>query len=342
MVGECAKGNNVKFSVVVPVYNVAPYLAECLESIINSVQKPQCDIECICVDDGSTDNPDIVLNAFKGKYVKRGAVLKIILQENLGVGAARNAALDVVTGDWLLFLDGDDILHPYALQRLVNIINKHGELDAVQFNLKRFDKKKKCEWAGVSHDDCKVYDIAKTFAGTPTYNFTCLVYKADMLKAIRFGKQAVGEDVLFLTRFMDEARTIGKIEDVLYGYRIRSDSAMTSIISGRKVIDKLDSIKSILHIYSMSKKCIPWAYWRMQCNALMESIPFDRKSLLPDDQDLVDREWHNCINYILEEFGQKIPIGQKLRMGAVRILPKIFVSVLCRFPHWLKTKGFHR
>ncbi len=341
MVGECAKGN-MKFSVVIPVYNVALYLAECLESIISSVQKPQCDIECICVDDGSTDHPDIVFNVFKEKFAKQGAVLKIILQENLGVGAARNAALDVVTGDWLLFLDGDDVLHPYIFQRLIYIINKHGELDAVQFNLKRFDEKKKCEWAIVSHDDCNIYDIAKTFAGTPTYNFTCLAYKADMLKAIRFGKQTVGEDVLFLTKFMDEARTIGKIEDVLYGYRVRSDSAMASIISVRKVIDKLDSIKSIFRVYSMSKKYVPEAYWRMQCNAIMESIPCDRRSLLPDDQDLVDCEWQNCIHYILEEFGHKIPIGQKLRMRAVRILPETFASVLCCFPHWLKTKGFHR
>ena len=90
-----------KISVIIPVYNVEEYLAQCLETVINQTLK---DIEIICIDDGSTDNSLYILKKFAEKD-KRITILK---QKNLHSGVARNAGLAAAKGKYLSFLDSDD------------------------------------------------------------------------------------------------------------------------------------------------------------------------------------------------------------------------------------------
>ena len=101
-----------KVSVIVPVYNVAEYLGQCLDTIL--LQTLQ-DIEVICVDDGSTDNSLNILNT----YAMFDERLKVIHQENAGAGPARNRGIKEATGDFLIFLDGDDFFHPEMLEKMV-------------------------------------------------------------------------------------------------------------------------------------------------------------------------------------------------------------------------------
>ena len=97
------------FSIIIPVYNVAPYLRECLDSVL---AQTFTDWEAICVDDGSTDSSGVILD----EYAVRDSRFRVIHQSNSGVSAARNAALDVAKGKWFLFLDGDDILRADGLE----------------------------------------------------------------------------------------------------------------------------------------------------------------------------------------------------------------------------------
>lgn len=91
----------IKFSVIIPVYNVAKYLPECLDSILK--QRFQ-DLEVIAVDDGSLDDSGRILD----EYAAKDNRLKVIHQQNAGVSAARNAGLDAATGEYISFVDGDD------------------------------------------------------------------------------------------------------------------------------------------------------------------------------------------------------------------------------------------
>lgn len=88
-------------SIVVPVYNAAAYLSQCLDSLINQTYR---DIEIVCVDDGSTDESPLIL----ADYAKRDGRVCVIWQENQGIAAARNRALSVMGGEWVLFVDSDD------------------------------------------------------------------------------------------------------------------------------------------------------------------------------------------------------------------------------------------
>ncbi|MBQ9694513.1 MAG: glycosyltransferase family 2 protein [Kiritimatiellae bacterium] len=108
----CATEKTVSplFSIIIPVYNVAPYLRECLDSVL---EQSFTDWECLCVDDGSTDHSGRILD----EYTAKDNRFRIWHQANAGVSAARNRALDNAIGDFVLFLDSDDRLLPECLKR---------------------------------------------------------------------------------------------------------------------------------------------------------------------------------------------------------------------------------
>ncbi len=102
-----------KVSVIIPVYNVEKYLRECLDSVINQTLK---DIEIICVDDGSTDSCPAILD----EYAYKDNRIKVIHQENGGLGHARNVGLKYITADYVFFLDSDDFIDVTTLEKMYN------------------------------------------------------------------------------------------------------------------------------------------------------------------------------------------------------------------------------
>lgn len=126
--------NNVKVSVIMPVYNVELYLEECLDSILGQTLR---EIEIICVDDGSTDRSLEILR----DYERRDERVKVIQQQNLYAGVARNRGLDVATGTYVMFLDSDDFFQPDMLEQ----VYRKGEeqhADVVLFGGRIYDTKK--------------------------------------------------------------------------------------------------------------------------------------------------------------------------------------------------------
>lgn len=105
-------------SVVIPVYNVEPYLRECLDSVLNQTFK---DIEVICVDDGSTDGSVSVLN----EYADKDGRVKVVTAEHKNAGAARNIGYGLSKGKYLLFLDADDVFAPNMIQVMRDALVSH-------------------------------------------------------------------------------------------------------------------------------------------------------------------------------------------------------------------------
>src|SRR5690606_5147714 len=106
-------------SVVVPIYNVAPYLGECLSSIANQYYR---DLEVIMVDDGSSDDSAAIAE----KFADADPRFRLIRQPNRGLGAARNTGVSHATGDYLMFVDSDDVIPPYAAELLITAIEQSG------------------------------------------------------------------------------------------------------------------------------------------------------------------------------------------------------------------------
>ena len=104
----------VKVSIGVPVYNVEAYLRECLDSIMNQTFK---DFEVIMVDDGSTDNSFDICQ----EYVARDKRFKLIHQENKGNGGSRNTCLKYMNGEFITWIDSDDVIKPNYLEKLLQV-----------------------------------------------------------------------------------------------------------------------------------------------------------------------------------------------------------------------------
>ena len=124
------KNNNPKISIIIPVYNVEKYLRRCLDSVLNQTFT---DWVAICVDDGSTDNSGQILS----EYAARDARFIIISKKNGGQSDARNAGMKYATGDYILFLDSDDFIHPQTLEIAYGQIVKNN-VDMFLFD---YDKK---------------------------------------------------------------------------------------------------------------------------------------------------------------------------------------------------------
>lgn len=121
---------NPLISVIVPVYNVEPYLRKCLDSIVNQTYK---NLEIILVDDGSTDNSGIICD----EYDEKDKRIKVVHQINQGVSIARNVGLDLCSGDYITFVDSDDWCELDYFEKVIQNINVYKNIDVIITNFIR-------------------------------------------------------------------------------------------------------------------------------------------------------------------------------------------------------------
>ncbi len=107
-----------KVSVIIPVYNVEEFLRECLDSVINQTYK---NLEIILIDDGSTDGSGVICD----EYEKKDKRIKVAHQENKGVSKARNAGYRLAGGDYVIFLDSDDIFDLALIEKMLDVSLKY-------------------------------------------------------------------------------------------------------------------------------------------------------------------------------------------------------------------------
>ena len=139
-------------SVIIPVYNVVNYFDRCINSIINQTFK---NLEIIIVDDGSTDGSSEACD----KIAKIDNRIKVIHQINMGLSAARNAGLNIATGEYIAFVDSDDYLHPRMYEILYKEMTKN-EVDMVICEFNEFEEEPKYI-ANIDKYDTRLYNKNK-------------------------------------------------------------------------------------------------------------------------------------------------------------------------------------
>ena len=212
----------MKYSFIIPVYNVEQYLRDCLNSVVAQTYP---DYELICVNDGSTDGSLAILEEFQKTHTQ----VIVISQQNRGLSGARNAGIQAAKGDYIFFLDGDDWIEPNTLEVLAQ--SQSGE-DLVCFNGRRVFEDGTTEEpdSGIEETQLTGWEYYNKYAlVSRKFHFVCSVlrlYRREYLlqNNLFFEEGIYHEDNLFTPLACYYAQTVKVIPDCLYIYRIREGS----------------------------------------------------------------------------------------------------------------------
>lgn len=217
----------MKLSIIVPVYNVEKYVRQCIESIISQTFN---DYELIIVDDGSTDSSGEICDTYNG--VKK---IRVFHKENGGLSSARNYGIKMSTGQYLMFVDGDDYLFENtALSRVMEAIDSE-HCDVVQYKIVQyFEKAKKY----VHQSDIKDYDEHGLFNklkkmnadGNFSISACDKIVKKDILVTnnILFDEGLLSEDIDWSLRLYQHVKNIVISNNDVYAYRQQRKGSITS------------------------------------------------------------------------------------------------------------------
>ena len=229
---------DIFISIIVPVYNVEKYLRESLDSIS---QLKAVTWETILVDDGSTD----ISGQICDEYAKQDSRFRVIHQKNAGVSAARNAGLDAAKGEWIWFVDSDDIVDTQCVPNTKNWLDNQGDVDYVMFSLKKFEDGDKISVLSKVSDDSMPNIIKEDNKNVFQLKYLCsqhqqLWYKREIIEShhIRFTLGIRNsEDGEFMAKYLMLMRNPIKVDSTIYYYRMREGSAMHLASSGKNIIE---------------------------------------------------------------------------------------------------------
>ena len=225
---------NQTISVIVPVYNVAQYLSQCLDSILSQDYK---DLEVILIDDGSTDASGQICD----QYAEKDPRVRVIHQKNGGAAAAKNAGLRLASGDYLTFADSDDYLEPGAYGFLMKTLLETNA-DAVQGSFREVYRNH-VEEQRIQAETLEEYDYLLRFPK----DFSCALlwnklYRRELFEGVFFEEGHKIDDEYFTYQGFLRPRKVIRVDRVIYNYRKRASSVMSSPESAeRLVLDCLDS-----------------------------------------------------------------------------------------------------
>lgn len=257
--GESVVGDKPKVSVVIPVYNTERYVRETVESILNQTLE---EIEVILIDDGSTDNGRRVLEELKNEDRR----VKLFVQENQGLSVTRNNGLKVATGEYVYFMDSDDILEPQTLAACYAECAEKS-LDFVFFEADVFEDGANPVAVSFSFDYTrKVMDTRLVYTGKDAFrkqmeahefrSSVCLNFiSSEFLKnhGLCFFSNILHEDQLFTAMLYLKASRTAYINQAFFHRRVRANSIMTALFSWRNMNGYFTVAEQLLK-YAKGKK----------------------------------------------------------------------------------------
>ena len=337
-----------KVSIIVPIYNVEKYLAECLKSLI---KQDFHNLEIICVNDGSTDGSARILK----KYSELDERIHVLKQENQGLSGARNTGISYATGDYLLFIDGDDMLESNAVSALVhNAVETKAEIvcfDARILYMDEVEESKKIDFYYQRPISYGLHEGKELFARMIQNEHYCdsaclLLINRKWLQEqkLSFYRGILHEDCLFWVQCMIKAPYVMHVNERFYIYRVRANSIMNRGMGAANVYGKMVCYKHFVEMLESEaltqkqeralRKFANVVYWNFS-NILnnmsfeekkkMVEYPFDMfmKSLL----DTMSYDWNSYEDY--KDLKKGILDAKKIEIYGAGVWGKRILT-LCR------------
>lgn len=210
----------MKYSIIIPVYNREKTIAKCLEVILSTQYQ---DYEVIVVDDGSSDNSLSVCMEFSKKHTN----VHVYTQVNKGVSAARNLGITKAQGEYILFIDSDDVIHPYTMHILdernkdgvdIMVFNKSAIRRSLLNNIK-LKKGKEYETGVIGNNDIIRWFFEVHAQRTPIYSIGTKIFKREIIvnKSVYFREDlSLGEDQVFICEYLQHVSTLKYVDVTLY------------------------------------------------------------------------------------------------------------------------------
>lgn len=275
----------IKFSIIVPVYNVSTYLPQCIESLVCQTYQ---NLEIICIDDGSTDDSGKILDS----YARQDQRIKVIHKKNTGYGDTINLGISTANGDYIGIVESDDYIASNMYQNFADIVNRNNyeRPDIVKVSFYKVSKYECVKQELFDYEMCGRIIHPQEYA--QLFWIPCsiwsAVYRNDFLShnTIRCLETpgASYQDTSFWFKALSSAKTMILTNEPLYFYRV--DNVESSINSGMKVFCVCEEIKEIEEFLTKCKLKTPflegvknayiyktyiWNYYRLH-NALKSAF----------------------------------------------------------------------
>ncbi|MCL2748793.1 MAG: glycosyltransferase [Alphaproteobacteria bacterium] len=227
-------------SVIMPAFNVEKYIAQSIDSVLRQTFK---NFEFIIIDDGSQDN---TLNMANDYAVKDKRIKLVKFEKNGGQSAARNAALDIVRGQYIMFMDSDDFIHPQTMEIALHFAKKH-DTDIVSWRIKHlFELGTKVADALYQDFDAISFEITDNpvkMYGEGTMNSSCnKLFRRDFLGATRYINGVIFEDNAFILELFRKKPKLCFLDVTLYNYVCYNYSSSTWRIYSEKTFQDYNTV----------------------------------------------------------------------------------------------------
>lgn len=225
---------NAKISVIIAVYNIENYVSKCLDSVINQTYQ---NLEIIVIDDGSTDSSPAICD----EYAKKDERIKVIHKKNGGLSDARNAGLNVASGDYVGYVDGDDWIDSRMYEDMLVACIKYDAQVAVC----RYKKIYKDETIDGSSNDVVVLSPAETWDiyinEHPQYviynSVWSKLFRKDIVEDLEFPVGRNSEDILYTTNAFCRMKQCVYLDTAYYNYVIDRDGSIMNKKSGKRSVE---------------------------------------------------------------------------------------------------------
>lgn len=301
--------DNIVFSFIIPIYNAEKYLRRCLDSLLN---QDFSDIEIICVNDGSTDKSLEILNEYKNNL---GSKMKIISQENKGIGAARNEGIKHAVGQYIWFIDNDDCIKSNCLKSLLKILEEtSSEILEVGYVHEYYESNPLNDL--VADYSYKRIGTKYAFYFNNDYPWS-KIYSHKFLKELKiFFPDVFGEDTATIYWLYANASVIYQTNCKVYAWLMRSDSFSSYALTSKHfktTAEMLNILKSQSEIrkeykdefeYIILEKCKIFIRYFEENNVASEELKQEKEDCIvkiKEIQSTIPENFYEYLNSYINE-----------------------------------------
>lgn len=306
-------------SIVVPVYNVEKYLWECLDSILDQTFQ---DFELILVDDGSQDKSGEICD----EYAERDTRIKVLHQENQGQAAARNHGVELSQGEWIMFVDSDDVIHPCLLEYLYKAAKESNAGMAVSERIQAvcipdsfFD-----DYPYTFRSEIVTVEKLEEYYENDAFYYWApfpSLIKKEIVKSIPFPEGRIYEDNAVACQLLYAAKRLAIVPYEMYYYRVNPNGTMNQPLTPKK-IDYLLALETQIEFYERIQS-VPMC--RKVSKGLLEAVFYDYDKANSENNEDLCAVIKNELKRILRTYKQYIDYDKRISKKTDKILsPKVY------------------